>query len=77
MNLSDLPRRIELAVKQASLVGKEESKLAPVEPIVDTVANEKDNPLTIPLAEKKQLLDEYNDIIWRTPKLQTSVIGYG
>jgi TldD protein len=75
--LNDLPHRIELAVKQASLVGKEESKLAPVEPIVDTVATEQDNPLTIPLAEKKQLLDEYNDIIWRTPKLQTSVIAYG
>ena len=75
-SLSDLPRRIELAVKQATLVGKEESKLAPVEPVVDTVATEKDSPLTIPLAEKKQLLDEYNDIIWRTPKLQTSVIAY-
>jgi TldD protein len=74
--LSDLPLRIELAVKQATLVGKEESKLAPVEPIVDIVATEKDSPLAIPLAEKKQLLDEYNDIIWRTPKLQTSVIGY-
>ena len=75
--LNNLPRRIKLAVKQASLVGKEESKLAPVEPIVDTVATEKDSPLTIPLAQKKQLLDEYNDIIWRTPKLQTSVIAYG
>jgi TldD protein len=74
--LSDLPHRIELAVKQAKLVGREESELAPVEPAVDTVASEKDSPLTIPLAEKKQLLDEYNDIIWRTPKLQTSVIGY-
>jgi TldD protein len=74
--LNDLPRRIELAVKQATLVGKEESKLAPVESVVDTVSNEKDNPLTIPLVEKKQLLDEYNGIIWRTPKLQTSVISY-
>ncbi len=75
-NLNDLPRRIELAVKQASLVGKEESRLAPIEPVVDTVATKKDKPLTIPLAEKKQLLDEYNDIIWGTPKLQTSVIAY-
>jgi TldD protein len=74
--LSDLPRRIELAIKQASLVGREKSKLASVDPIVDTVTTEKDSPLAIPLAEKKQLLDEYNDIIWRTPKLQTSVIGY-
>jgi TldD protein len=75
-NLDDLPRIIELAVKQATLVGKEESRLAPVKAIVDTVANQQDNPLTIPLAEKKQLLDEYNQIIWRTPHLQTSVIGY-
>jgi TldD protein len=75
-NLDDLPQRIELAVKQAMLVGKEESKLAPVEPAIDTVTPKNDNPLTIPLTEKKQLLDEYNDIIWGTPKLQTSVIGY-
>ncbi|MDH5695714.1 MAG: TldD/PmbA family protein [Dehalococcoidia bacterium] len=77
-SLSDLPRRIELAAKQASLVGKEKSKLAPVEPVVDIVSAEIDkNPLTMPLAEKKQLLDEYNDIIWRTPELQTSIIAYG
>jgi len=75
-NLSDLPGRIELAVKQARLVGKEESKLAPVEPIVDIGLPEENNPLTIPLAEKKQLLDEYNALIWRTPKLQTSIIAY-
>jgi TldD protein len=74
--LNDLPQRLELAVKQATLVGKEESQLAPVEPVVDTISPEEDSPLTIPLAEKKQLLDEYNEIIWRTPKLQTSVIGY-
>jgi len=75
-DLDDLPQRIELAVKQATLVGREKSQLAPVAPVVDTVANKEDSPLTIPLAEKKQLLDEYNQIIWRTPKLQTSVIGY-
>jgi TldD protein len=75
-DLNDLPRQIELAVKQAALVGREESKLAPVEAIVDTVSNKEDRPLDIPLAEKKKLLDEYNEIIWATPRLQTSVIGY-
>jgi TldD protein len=75
-DLNDLPQRIELAVKQAALVGKETSQLAPVEAIVDTVASQEDRPLDIPLAEKKKLLDEYNQIIWATPKLQTSVIGY-
>jgi TldD protein len=74
-NLDGLPGKVELAVKQATLVGREESKLAPVKAIVDTVPTAH-NPTTKPLAEKKQLLDEYNELIWRTPKLQTSTIGY-
>ncbi len=76
--LDEIPAKIELAVKQARFVGKEESQLAPIEPVTDTVlADTKKNPVTIPLAEKKQLLDEYNGIIWSVPKIQTSVIGYG
>jgi TldD protein len=75
-DLDNLPQRVGLAVKQATLVGKEKSQLAPIEPVVDTVAAEEDSPLAVPLAEKKQLLDEYNQIIWSTPKLRTSVIGY-
>jgi TldD protein len=75
-DFNDLPQRIELAIKQAKLVGREESQLAPVEAIVDTVESKQDSPLNIPLADKKKLLDEYNEIIWSTPKLQTSVIGY-
>ena len=73
--VGDLPAKVELAVKQAGLVGREESRLAPVEPVVDTVSTAH-NPTTEPLAVKKQLLDEYNELIWRTPKLQTSTIGY-
>lgn len=78
-DLDDLPGKVELAVKQARFVGKEESRLAPVEPAVEVVPALKiaKNPLSIPLAEKKHLLDEYNDIIWQTPKIQTSMINYG
>jgi TldD protein len=77
-SLDELPSKVELAVKQAQFVGNEASQLAAVEPVVDTVPSETDrNPVTIPLAKKKELLDEYNDIIWQTPKLQTSTIGYG
>ena len=77
-NLSELPNRVELAVKQAQFAGKGKSHLAPIEPVVDTSSLEQDkNPVVIPLAEKKELLDEYNDLIWGTPKLQTSVIDYG
>lgn len=77
-SLDELPSRVESAVKQAQFVGGEESKLAEVEPVVDTVLAETDkNPVARPLVEKKQLLDEYNDIIWATPGMQTSTINYG
>ncbi len=77
-DLNELPGRVEIAVKQARFAGNGESQLAPVEPAVDRLWIEQDkSPVAIPLAEKKQLLDEYNDIIWRTPKLQTSFIDYG
>jgi len=77
-NLNKLPDRVELAVKQAQFVGNEESKLALIEPVVDIVSSKIDkNPADMPLAEKKQLLDEYNALIWRTPRLQTSIISYG
>ncbi len=76
-SLDDLSGRIELAIKQARLAGTGESRLAPVAPVVDTVpAGIDSNPVDIPLKQKRQLLDEYNEIIWRTPNLQTSVIGY-
>ncbi|MEE8470282.1 MAG: TldD/PmbA family protein [Dehalococcoidia bacterium] len=76
-DLSQLREKVEKAVRQARLVGKEESRLAPVDPVVDIVKPEvKKNPATIPLAHKKQLLDEYNDVIWRIPQIQTSTIGY-
>ena len=77
-NLDELPSKIELAIKQAQLASKGKSQLAPVAPVVDKVpAGTSKNPVDIPLAKKKQLLDEYNDIIWQTAKLRTSVINYG
>lgn len=54
-NLDELPGKVELAVKQARLVGKGESRLAAIEPVVDTVPAQIDkNPVTMPLTEKKQ-----------------------
>ena len=76
--LGELRGKVELAVKQAHLVGKEASKFAPVAPVVEVVEPQmREDPTTVPLARKKSLLDEYNDIIWSTPKIQTSVITYG
>ena len=62
-DLDDLPSKVELAVKQARFVGHERSELAPVEPVVESVPLAGQDPLAIPLAEKKRLLDEYNDTI--------------
>jgi TldD protein len=77
-NLDDIPARVEMAVKQARLAGNGKSYLAEVAPVIDEVSAGIDiNPIDIPLSDKKKLLDEYNAVIWQTPKLQTSVIGYG
>ena len=77
-DLNELSGRVEMAVKQARFVGSETSNLAEVAPVVDTVSAEPDrDPVTIPLAKKKDLLDEYRDIIWKVPEIQTSTIGYG
>ncbi|MGB2827043.1 MAG: TldD/PmbA family protein [Dehalococcoidales bacterium] len=76
-NLDDLRGRVEMAIRQAGLVGSEISQLATVSPVVDRISAGVDrDPVTIPLAEKKQVLDEYNEIIWRQPEIQTSNIGY-
>ena len=75
--MDDLRSKVELAVTQAGLVGKGDTKLSKVEPKVDTVAAETGkNPLSISLETKKKLLDEYNDLILKTPKIQTSNISY-
>lgn len=77
-DLNDLPGRVELAVRQARLVGKETSQLAPVAPVVDFVeAQVGKDPGKLSLAQKKELLDQYNEVIWSVPHIQTSVIGYG
>ena len=76
-DLNDLPGRVRTAIEQARFVGKGESKLAEVEPVVDTASSADKNPAVLSLAGKKQKLDEYNQIIWSTPEVRTSVIGYG
>ncbi len=77
-SLEDLPGRVEMAIRQAGLIGREKSQLAAVTPVIDRVpAGVEGNPVAIPLAEKKGMLDEYNEIIWRNPEIQTATIGYG
>jgi TldD protein len=76
-SLDDLKNKVELAIQQARLVSAGDSRIVPLKPVTAHLAGEvKNNPVAIPLVEKKKLLDEYNQVIWSMPKLQTSVIGY-
>ena len=77
-DLSDLPEKAALAVRQARLVGKERTELAPVPPVVDVVPLVlRHSPFDVPLADKKRMMDEYIEVAWgRSPKVQTTNAGY-
>src|SRR3990172_6110833 len=75
---NELREKVDLAVRQARLAGREESHLAPTPTVVESLQGKPSpNPLTVPLAEKKDLLDQYKEIIMSTPGITTSVVAYG
>ena len=76
-DLGDLHEKVRLAVRQARLVGGEPVSLADAPLVADSVAAEigKD-PLTLPLADKKAVLDQYVDIISSVPQVQSSSVSY-
>jgi TldD protein len=78
-DISQLKEKVAEAVEQAKLVTDEKVELAPVEPIVDRVkASIKKYPDSVPLADKKNLLEDYNNTIWSAgSSIQTSVVRYG
>ncbi len=77
-DFSELDQKIEMAISQAKLVGKTESRLAEVPPVKDSVkvAFKKD-PQEVSLADKVKLFSKYNDIILKTSsKISSSSVGY-
>jgi TldD protein len=75
--LDGLEDKVALAVEEAKLAGREPFNLFPTKPVVDTVVSQlKRDATTIPLATKKELLDNYNDIMLSSPKVQSSRINY-
>ena len=77
-NIEGLKDRVENAVRQARLVGHEKSELAGVDSIVDIVGPQLDkDPRSLTLAQKKDLMDQYNGIMWEVEGIQTTLIGYG
>ncbi len=77
-DLDDLPKQVGEACETARLVGREETQFAPSEPIVDVVTARLGKDFRgVPLAEKKALAEEYNQIILKHhPSIQTSRVNY-
>ena len=77
-SLDELEDKVVQAINHARLVGGDPVSLSEVEPHEDTVPPKlgKD-PRGISLRQKKAILDEYIDLVWRVPGIQTSSLGYG
>ena len=77
-DLEGLREKVATAVRNARLVGEKDISLAPVEPVVDSVLPvvAKD-PLAVPIGDKKSLLDQYVEAIWKVSGVTTSSIRYG
>ena len=76
--LDDLEEKVREAIEVASLIGKEESKLAVISPVVEIIKRELDKDFRqISLREKKDLMENYNNIIMKSnPLIQSSNVIY-
>jgi len=76
-NLDGLRGKVDLALQEAKLAGREPFKLSPVKSVVDTVAPQLEkSATTVPLATKKELLDRYDDVMLSIPRIQSTRINY-
>ena len=77
-DLDDLQQKVATAVHNARLVAGDAINIAAVEPVVDSVPPlvGKD-PRLVSLASKKEILDQYIDVLWKTAGITTTSIGYG
>jgi TldD protein len=77
-DLVDLPKRVREACETAKLVGRDTTNFTPSAPVVDVIrAKLVKDFRQVPLAEKKALAEEYNQIILGHHKsIQTSSVRY-
>ncbi len=77
-SLENITDRIEAAISQAKLVGKETTQLAEVTPVVDEVRVAiKDDPRGHSLQDKKELIGHYNQLLLEyDPRIQTTMTAY-
>ncbi|MCL2141145.1 MAG: TldD/PmbA family protein [Dehalococcoidia bacterium] len=78
-SFDNLDNQIKIALEGARLAGNNPSiRLADIPKAIAKIDSTcKDNPVQIPLKQKKELLEGYNAIMWQKPQLQTSIIVYG
>ena len=74
----NLEEKVNEAIEVASLIGKEESKLALNSPVVDIIKQKLDKDFRqVSLREKKELMENYNNIIMSfSPQIQSSKVIY-
>jgi TldD protein len=77
-DISELEKQVKDACETARLVGTEKTYLAPVDPVVDEIPAQMDKDFRrIPLKEKKELAEEYNQIALNHHKnIQTTHTRY-
>jgi TldD protein len=77
-NLDNLKEKVDQAVFQARLIGNDVSMLAEVEPVDRVIRpNIIKDPRNIPLSDKKNLLEYYNNkMLHASPEVQTTRINY-
>jgi len=76
-DLEDLPRYVRLACRQAAMVGRNHSRLAPVPPAAGRAAAEAGvPPREVPLAHKEALCRRYNERLLAHDGIQTSDVRY-
>jgi TldD protein len=76
--LTELHDRLEEAISQAKLVGKDKTVLASVEPVQDYVAVQLGrDPRGVSMADKRQLMQEYNQLLLDyDSRIQTTMVGW-
>jgi TldD protein len=76
-SLEDLEQKVAQACRAAKQVGKGRSQLAKVKPVKDEVrVSLKDDPRRVPLAQKKELTEGYNNLIMGAPGIISSNTRY-
>ncbi len=77
-DLSDLPSRVKQACESARLVGESQTHFAEVEPVVDeTTATLERDFRGVPLADKKAIIEAYNEIILKHhERIETTNVAY-